>query len=110
MQRILVAAAALSLAPSAAAAHPDHAAHGAHPAPATAPVAQGKLTLDTPVETIVADAKGRAALEAAIPGITAHPHYEHFKAMSLRQLQPMAPAQITPEVLAKAEAGLAAIN
>lgn len=111
MTKFLAAAAAIALAPVAAQAHPDHAGHGSHPAPAPAAVAaDGKLTLDTPIETIMANAQGKAALEAAFPGISTHPHYEHFKAMSLRQVQPMAPTQITPEALAKAEAGLAAIK
>jgi len=107
MHKFLVAAAALALVPFAAHAHPDHGAHAEHATPAKA---DGKLNLDTPVEAIVADAKGKAVLEANLPGITTHEHYEHFKAMSLKQIAGMAPDKLTPETLAKLEAGLAALN
>lgn len=107
MHKFLVAAAALALVPLAAHAHPDHGAHAEHATPAKA---EGKFTLDTPVEAIVADAKGKAVLEANLPGITTHEHYEHFKAMSLKQIAGMAPDKLTPEALAKVEAGLAALN
>ena len=90
-------------------AHAGHAGHADHAAPAAAKAA-ARLNLDTPVETVMADADGKAVLEAALPGIGAHEHYEHFKAMGLRQIAGMAPAQLTPEVLAKIESGLAAIK
>ena len=106
MHKFLVAAAALALTPVAAQAHPDHANHAA---PAAAAV-DGKLTLDTPVEAIVAKPEGKAVLEANLPGITTHEHYEMFKAMNLKQVAGMAPNQVTPEALAKIEAGLAALK
>lgn len=110
MHKVLAAAAALALLPFAAQAHPDHGAHGAHANHAAPAAADGKFTLDTPVETIVADAKGKAVLEANLPGITTHEHYEMFKAMSLKQIAGMAPDKLTPEALAKVEAGLATLN
>lgn len=81
------------------------------PAPtpaATAPAA--RLNLDTPVETIVADAKGKAVLDADLPELTAHPSYEMFKTMSLNQLQGYAPDKLTTDVLAKLAADLAAVR
>ena len=66
--------------------------------------------LDTPVETIVADPAGKAALDANLPGLTTHQHYEHLKGMSLRMIASMAPDQLTAEMLAKAKASLAAIK
>ncbi|QDM41047.1 hypothetical protein [Altererythrobacter sp. TH136] len=99
--RMLLAAAALMLAP--AAAHADDAAP-------TAETATARLNLDTPVETIVADPAGKAALDANLPGLTTHQHYEHLKGMSLRMIASMAPDQLTAEMLAKAEASLAAIK
>ena len=101
-----IAAAALALAPVAVHAQ-DHSGHADHAAHA---VTTAKLSLDTPVETIVADAAGKAVLEANLPGITTHEHYEHFKAMSLKQIAGMAPDKLTPEALAKVEAGLAALK
>ncbi len=110
MHKYAIAAAALALAPFAAQAqdHSAHAGHADHAAPAVA--ADGKLTLDTPVEAIVAKPEGKAVLEANLPGITTHEHYEMFKAMSLKQIAGMAPDRLTPDALAKVEAGLAALK
>ena len=80
----------------------------AQTAPAAAPVA--KLTLDTPIEAIVADPRGKVALEATVPGITAHPAYPDFKGMSLRTVQPLSGGQLTDEMMKKIEADLAAIK
>lgn len=108
--KIIAAAAVLALAPFAAQAqdHSGHAGHAGHADHAAHANGAGKLTLDTPVEAIVADAKGKAVLEANLPGITTHEHYEHFKTMSLKQLAGMAPDRLTPEALARVEAALAA--
>lgn len=62
----------------------------AAPAPAPATTAS-RLNLDTPVEQIVADAGGKKVLDADLPTLTAHPMYESFKALSLRNLQSYAP-------------------
>jgi hypothetical protein len=77
-------------------------------APATAPTA--KYTLDTPIETIVADPKGKAVIDADIPPLTSHPMYEQFKSMSLRGLQPISQGNLTDEILKKVEIDLAAIK
>ena len=104
MHKLLAAAALAATAiASPAAAHEDHAGHADH-------AVQAKFTLDTPVEAIVADEKAKAVLEANLPGITTHEHYEHFKTMSLKQLAGMAPDKLTPELLAKLESGLAAMK
>lgn len=79
------------------------------PAPATAAPA-ARLNLDTPIETIVADAKGKAVLDADLPGVTTHPSYEMFKGMSLNQLQAYAADKLTAPVLAKTATDLAAIR
>lgn len=77
---------------------------------APAAAATGALTLDSPVEAIVANPAGKAVLDTELPGLTGHPQYEQFKAMSLKQLQPMAPDQLTQERLDKVAAGLAKIG
>ncbi|WP_294303165.1 hypothetical protein [uncultured Sphingomonas sp.] len=87
--------------------------HGGHTpaAPATAaPAAAAKFTLDTPVATLMADARAKAAVDAVLPGVDAHPAYEQFKAMSLNQLAPMAPNLLTADALAKVKIGLDAIK
>ena len=78
--------------------------------PVAAPAQTARLNLDTPIETIMADAAGAAVIEAAVPGTTAHPHYAHFKSMSLRQVSSIASDKLTPEVLGKLEAALAQIK
>lgn len=82
----------------------------AQAAPAAAPAAAAKFNLNTPIEQIVADPKGKAALDTDLPGTTTHPEYEMFKGMSLNQVVPFAGGQLTPERLKKVEASLAAIK
>jgi hypothetical protein len=73
-------------------------------------VAAAKFTVDTPIETIAADPKAKAVLDAVFPGMTTHPMYEQFKGMSVKQLQPMASDKITDEGVAKLTAELAALK
>jgi hypothetical protein len=68
-----------------------------------------KLTLDTPIEQIVAEPEGEAVLDANIPAITRHEGYATFKSMSLRQLQPLSRGLITDADLEKTEADLARV-
>ncbi len=74
------------------------------------PVAVAAFTADMAIEAIAADPKAKAVLDAAFPGMTAHPMYEQFKSMSIKQLQPMAGDQITDAAIAKLSTGLAAIK
>lgn len=104
---MIIAALLLATAQTAPAPAPAVTPTAAAPAPA-APAS--RLNLDTPVETIVADAKGKAVLDATIPQLTGHPSYEMFKGMSLNQLQGYAPDQLPPAVLAKVAIGLLAIR
>jgi hypothetical protein len=91
---------------------PTAAAAPAPAAPAAAaPAAAGKFTLDTPIETIEADAKGKEVLTADLGGdVSQHPAYESFKSMSLNQVAPMSGGKITDDVLKKVAADLAAIK
>ena len=82
----------------------------AEPAATAAAPTVAKFTVDMPIETLVADPAAKAALEASLPNLTAHPMYEQFKSMSLTQLQPMAPDKITDETIAKVKAALAEIK
>lgn len=75
-----------------------------------APAATAKFNLSTPIEQIVADPAAKAALDAALPGISTHPSYDMFKAMSLRDLAPYSDGKLTPELLAKTEAALATVK
>ena len=106
---ILLAAATFAAAPAMA---QDHARHSPAPAQTTAAPAAAatKFSLDTPVETLMADPAAKAVVEGAVPGASTHEDYDMFKSMSLNQLQPMAPDRLTPEILAKIQVGLAAIK
>jgi hypothetical protein len=77
------------------------------PAPAAA---AAKFTLDTPIEAIVADPRGKAVIDADLPGTTTHAMYDSFKSMSLRQVQPLSAGRLTDEMMKKVEASLAAIK
>jgi hypothetical protein len=82
-------------------------------APAAKPAttaAAAKFNLDTPIETLVADAKAKAVLDADLPGLTGHPAYDSFKAMSLRGVQPFSQGALTDEMLKKTETDLAAVK
>jgi hypothetical protein len=78
------------------------------PAPATTPAA--KFTLDSPIETIIADPAGKAVIDKDLPGTTTHPMYDQFKTMSLNQVAPMAADKMTPVLMAKVQADLATVK
>lgn len=71
--------------------------------------AAAKLSADTPIEVIAANPAGKAVLDAQLPSLAAHPMYDAFKAMSLRQLQSMSNGAITPEAVEKVDAALKAL-
>lgn len=86
-------------------------APAAAPEPATpAPASDAKYNLDTPLQDIVADEKGKAVIEKHYPGMIALPEYEMFKAISLTQLQPYSNGKITDEMLAATAKDLAEIK
>ncbi len=100
MKKLVLAAIALFAAPAMAQSAPtdEDAMHDVH---AGHDEAAAKFTLDTPIAAIAGDENGRAILDADLPGLTSHPHYEMFKGMSLNQLAPMAGDQIPAEALAR---------
>jgi hypothetical protein len=78
------------------------------PAPAPAPA----FTVDTPIETLMADERAKAVVLANFGGqdLTQHPAYEQFKSLSLRAVAPFSQGLITEEMLAKIAAELAEIK
>ncbi|KQN71087.1 hypothetical protein [Sphingomonas sp. Leaf62] len=75
-------------------------------APSPAAPAAAKLSIDSSIETIAANPKGKAILDAVFPGMLAHDSYAMFKGMSLKQVQPYANGAITDEQVAKVAAEL----
>jgi hypothetical protein len=106
---ILAAAAALLLTAGAAGAQSPTPAPMAMAPGATMAPAAGGLSLDTPIEQIVANPAGKAVLDKDIPGLTTHPAYDQFKSMSLKEVQPMSQGALTDPMLAKAGTDLAAL-
>jgi len=105
--KLLMPAAALALSLAAPAMAQTGAPAAAEPA---TPAAATKFSLDTPIETIVADPKGKAVIDADIPPLTSHPAYDQFKSMSLRALQPLSGGAISDDLLKKVETDLASIK
>ena len=97
----------LIAAPALAQTTPTPAPTAAAPA---APAAAARLNLDTPIETVVADAEGKKVLDADLPGLTTNDKYDMFKSMSLNQVAGFAPDKLTPERMAKVGADLGAIK
>ncbi len=80
------------------------------PAPAATTAPAAKLTIDSTVEAIAADPRGKAILDAQFPGMLAHESYPMFKGMSLKQLQPYSNGRVTDAHIATVTAELAKLN
>lgn len=86
-----------------------------HSAPAVLPSTGGSapastgLTLDTPIEVIVADPAGAAVLKKDIPRLLANPNYAVFKGMSLNTLAALSGGELSREKLALIKADLEAL-
>jgi glucose/arabinose dehydrogenase len=116
MMRLALSLAALAGLASAASAQnsvaPAASAPAAAPAPAmpAAPAAPVALSLDTPIEALMADPRAKAVLDARLPTLATHPAYNMIKAMNLRQVQPYSQGALTDEILAAIGTDLAAIH
>jgi hypothetical protein len=75
-----------------------------------APPPRVMLSLDTPVGTIAAAPGGKALLDKDLPGLTTHPDWPMFKAMSLNQLQPLSKGKLTKKRLDKVQTDLTVLN
>jgi hypothetical protein len=64
------------------------------------------LSLDTPVEQIAADPRGKAVLNRDVPGLLANPSYFLFKNMSLSQLAAASGGRLTKAELDLVKADL----
>ncbi len=109
MKLAVLTAALLISSPALAAGDPTPVVTPTAAAPAAAAPA-AVFSLDTPIETLMADPKAKAVIDADLPGMSTHPMYDSFKSMTLGQLAPMSQGKITDAVLAKVAADLAAIK
>ena len=78
--------------------------------PAAPAASNAKFNLDSPLETLVADAGAKKVLDDDLPGLTTNDKYDMFKSMSLNQVAGFAPDKLTPERLTKVATDLAAVK
>lgn len=90
--------------PALADGHGDHAGHAEKKA--------AKLTIDTPIETLMADEKAKAVVVKNFGGndVSQHPMFDQFKTMSLKAVAPFSQGMITDEMLAAIEKDLAELK
>lgn len=91
---------------------PEPATEEAAPAeeePAESPRAD-RLTLDTPIEALIADKRSKAVLDWNMPGLSSDKNLAKFSKLSLRQLAPLSGGRVTPDLLKKVGADLDAIK
>lgn len=69
-----------------------------------------RLTLDTPIETLLANRRAKAVLDRDMPGLSSDKNLDRFNKLSLRSLAPMSGGRLTPALLDKVAADLAAIR
>jgi len=79
---------------------------------ATTATTAAMFTIDTPIETLMADERAKAVVIANFGGqdLTQHPAYEQFKSLSLKAVAPFSQGLITEEMLTKIAAELAEIK
>ena len=70
-------------------------------------LASDALSVDaTPIADLAANEATKAILDKDVPGLTAHPAFEQFKAMTLKALQPLSQGALTDEQVAAVQADL----
>ena len=72
--------------------------------------AAAAYTIETPIETLMANETTKAIVLAERPGLDEHPAYGQFKALSLKAVQPFSQGVITDEKLTAISAKLAEIK
>ncbi|AUW59308.1 hypothetical protein C1T17_15640 [Sphingobium sp. SCG-1] len=68
---------------------------------------EAPLSIETPIETLMASPLARPVLDKELPDLDKHPMYEKFKGMTLVQLQPISSGQISEEKVATIKDALA---
>jgi hypothetical protein len=79
---------------------------GCVPRPATTVPNRPGLTIDTPLNIVAADARGKAVLERDVPGVLTNAKYPLFEDMSLAQVASISGGRISQEKLNLVEADL----
>ena len=66
-----------------------------------------KLSIDTPIQDLMADEKAKAVVLKHVGPIDQHPAYEQFKTLSLKAIAPFSQGAVTEETLTKVAEDLA---
>lgn len=74
------------------------------------PASKAAFTLDTPVERIAADPRGKAVLDRDVPGLMASKSYPLFDDMSLSQIALLSHGRLTKTKLALVRSDLVQIS
>jgi hypothetical protein len=89
------------------------AAHGGawpdDPGIAETPKATGRLTIDSPIEAICDDPRGRDVLDRNLPNLRKNPNYFLFKGLSLRDVAKMSGGKISRDTLKRVQLDLASL-
>jgi len=80
------------------------------PAPPPKPAKPHVFTLNTPVDHIVADPRGKAVLDRDIPGLMADKHYPMFEDMSLSEIALLSHGRLTKSKLELVKSDLIEIS
>lgn len=83
-------------------------------APADAPSAavpdRSRFSADTPIEELIANRRAKRVLDREMPGLSGDKNLDKFRKLSLRQLAPLSGGRVTPDLLARVDSDLAAID
>ena len=76
---------------------------GSAPVPAS-------FSVQTPIDKIAADERGKAVLDRDVPGVMSNPHYMLFSCMSLSQLASMSGGRLSKSKLNQVNSDLAELS
>ena len=76
----------------------------------TKPAQASVFTVQTPIDRIAADDRGKAVLDRDVPGVMKNPHYMLFSCMSLSQLASLSGGQLPQSKLNEVNADLAELS
>lgn len=68
------------------------------------------FSVQTPIDRIAADERGKAVLDRDVPGVMGNPHYMLFSSMSLSQLASLSGGRLTQTKLKEVNEDLAELS
>lgn len=72
--------------------------------------APASFSVQTPIDKIAADERGKAVLDRDVPGVMSNPHYVMFSCMSLTQLASLSGGRLTKSKLDQVNSDLALLS